>query len=87
MICHAKRIAETQRINEMEFKLTPLIAAVSIALLLGMISFVSNIYDNYQSAQNDSTAFVACLNGQAISADDAIVTCTVQRFSLVKGIK
>ncbi|MDP4112887.1 MAG: hypothetical protein Q8924_12290 [Bacillota bacterium] len=89
MIDHAKRIAENQRIDEMERHARPLLIVVVGFFVALTITSLLDAYAAHKNASQIQTAdlFAQCLSGTFINSDDGIISCSFHNNDLVKGIK
>lgn len=88
MICHAKRISENQRIDEMDKHVRPLVVVVLTCFAALAISSVFDFYDRHESMKATADIFAQCLSGTMIQADNnGIIVCSVKKSELIGGIK
>ena len=89
MNCHAKRIAENQRIDEMERNARPLKIVVVLFLVAVLVNGLLDAYAAHKNAEQIQTAdlFAQCLSGTFINSDDGVISCSFHNNDLVKGIK
>jgi len=87
--CHAKRIDEEQRIEEMERRTRPLIIVLVIALAAILIDGLIDVHaaKKYASQIQAASAFAACLNGYQIEIGSAYIACNIKEIKLVEGMK
>jgi hypothetical protein len=88
MICHAKRIAENRRIDEMERKSMPLVIMISVCFITLAISSLYDFYENHESTKQTADIFAQCLSGVTIQADNnGLIVCSFKKSELIGGFK
>lgn len=81
--------AENERMEELESHATPLFVAFIVAVILGVLGLSLTRYVNVQNTELQRTAQILadCMNGGAVSVDDQIMHCTIERYSLADSVK
>jgi hypothetical protein len=89
MICHAKRIAENRRIDEMERKVKPLVIMIIVCFVMLSVQALADIYAShkYQSLIDSQSQLIRAMNGEIVDIGDSILSCRIDKFDLVNGIK
>jgi hypothetical protein len=89
MIDHAQRIAENQRIDEMERRQRPLIIVVVVFFAALAVSSLLDAYaaHKYQGTIKTADLFAQCLSGTMIDSNDGVIACSVHKINLVGGFK
>lgn len=86
---HAKRIKEKHEVEQMEKYSTPLMSLVLIVLAVTLISFALDVYaDNkFSGTKETASAFAYCLSGGSVETDGGVITCSIKKSELIKGVE
>lgn len=89
MICHAKRIAENQRIEEMERKVRPLVIMIIVCFVLLAVQALADIYaaHKYKSLIETQAQLIRAMNGEIVDIGGAALICRIDKFDLIGGVK